>query len=192
VDWFHGLMEKGYAAPYDKTSSLGTDAVLNSGKGALGITGSWMIKAYLESTDQKFAFAPLPTGPEGRKSAFNGLADVVYTGTEHSEEAWKWVKYLGSTACQDVVASDAVVFPAITSSSAKALQAHEKAGRDVRMFVEQADAKDGTFLLPVSDHGDEINQLVATAMEEVWLGQKEAAPALKAANEKVNALFAAN
>lgn len=192
VDWFRSLAVKGYSAPYDKTSSLGTDAVLNSGKGALGITGSWMIKAYLESTEQKFAFAPLPTGPEGRKSAFNGLADVIYADTDHPDEAWKWVKFLGSTACQDIVAADAVVFPAITSSSEKALQAHEKAGRDVAMFVEQADAKDGTFLLPVSDHGDEINQIVATAMEEVWLGQKQAAPALSAANEKVNALFAAD
>lgn len=190
VMWFRHLIDKGYAAPYDKTSSLGTDAVLNSGKGALGVTGSWMIKSYLDSTEQEFAFAPLPTGPEGRKSAFNGLADVIYTGTKHADEAWKWVKYLGSTACQDVVATDAVVFPAITTSSEKALAAHEKAGRSVEMFVEQADAKDGTFLLPVSDHGDEINQIVGTALEEVWLGQKDAPAALRAANEKVNALFA--
>jgi multiple sugar transport system substrate-binding protein len=192
VTWFKNLIDKGYAVPFDKTSTLGTDAVLNSGTAALGITGSWMIKSYLESTEQKFAFAPLPTGPQGRKSAFNGLADSIYSGTEHKEAAWKWVKYLGSTACQDVVADAAVVFPAISSSTDRAVKAHKAAGRDVKLFVDQAEAKDGTFLLPVSDHGDEINDIVSTALQEVWLGQKDARTALTAANQKVNSLFGSN
>lgn len=190
VTWFKSLSDKGYATPYDKNSSLGPDAVLNSGKAALGITGSWMIKTYLDSTEQKFAFAPLPKGPQGRKSAFNGLADVIYSGTEHKDAAWKWVKFLGSAECQNIVADSAVVFPAITSATERALAAHEAAGRDVRLFVDQAKDPEGTFLLPVSDHGDEINQIVGTAMEEVWLGQKDATSALTAANRQVNALFA--
>ncbi|MEU6408770.1 sugar ABC transporter substrate-binding protein [Microbispora sp. NPDC046933] len=189
ADWFRSLADKGYATPYDKTSSLGPDTMLNAGKGALGITGSWMIRTYLDSKSQKFAFAPLPTGPQGRKSAFNGLADVIYAGTEHKDAAWKWVKFLGSTACQDIVADNAVVFPAITSSADRALKAHKAAGRDVQLFVDEAKAPGGTFLLPVSDHGDEINQIVSTAMEEVWLGRKDARTALTAANQKVNALF---
>ncbi|MDF2707133.1 MAG: extracellular solute-binding protein [Nonomuraea muscovyensis] len=192
VTWFRRLIDKGYAAPYDKTSSLGIDAVLNSGKGALGITGSWMIRTYMESTEQKFAFAPLPTGPQGRKSAFNGLADVIYSGTPHPEAAWKWVKFLGSPACQDIVARNAVVFPAVASSSERSLEAYRAKGWDVRVFVEEAEAADGTFLLPVSDHGDEINQIVSSALEEVWLGRKDAQTALTAANQQVNALFTAN
>lgn len=187
--WFRRLIEKGYSAPYDKTSTLGTDAVLGAGKGALGMTGSWMITTYLGSTEQKFAFAPLPTGPLGRKSAFNGLADSIYAGTKHKDAAWKWVKFLGSTACQDLVAKAAVVFPAIASSSEKALQAHQAAGREVNLFVDQANDKNGTYLLPISDHGDEINEIVGTALEEVWLGDKDAQTALTAANTQVNALF---
>ncbi|MER7500296.1 sugar ABC transporter substrate-binding protein [Nonomuraea pusilla] len=187
--WFRRLIEKGYAPPYDKTSSLGIDAVLTSGKAALGITGSWMIQTYLGSTEQKFAFAPLPKGPEGRKSAFNGLADVIYAGTEHKDAAWKWVKFLGSAACQDIVADNAVVFPAVSSSGERALKAHQAKGRDVGAFVTAAE---DTFLLPVSDHGDEINQIVSTAMEEIWLGRKDATTALTAANQQVNALFTAD
>lgn len=192
VAWFRRLIDKGYAAPYDKTSSLGVDAVLSSGKGALGMTGSWMIGTYLGSTEQKFAFAPLPAGPQGRKSAFNGLADVVHSGTRHPEAAWKWVKFLGSAACQDIVADSAVVFPAVASSSERALKAYQGKGWDVKVFVEEAEAADGTFLLPVSDHGDEINQIVGSALEEVWLGRKDAQAALTAANQQVNALFTAD
>ncbi|WP_157245031.1 ABC transporter substrate-binding protein [Nonomuraea typhae] len=187
--WFRRLIEKGYAPPYDKTSSLGVDAVLDAGKGALGMTGSWMITTYLGSKEQKFAFAPLPKGPQGRKTAFNGLADTIYSGTKHKDAAWKWVKFLGSPACQDIVAESAVVFPAITPSAAKALKAHEAAGRDVKLFVEQADDPDALYLLPVSDHADQINEIVSTALEEVWLGEKPAADALTTANTQVNALF---
>ncbi|MEV4888934.1 sugar ABC transporter substrate-binding protein [Nonomuraea sp. NPDC055795] len=187
--WYRRLIEKGYIAPYDKTSTLGTDAVLAAGKGAMGVTGSWMITTYLGAKERKFAFAPLPKGPLGRKSAINGLADAIYAGTKHKDAAWKWVKFLGSTACQDIVAKAAVVFPAITSSSDKALQAHEAAGHDVKLFVDQANDKDGTFLLPVSDHADEINEIVGTAMEQVWLGEKDAPSALTTANTQVNALF---
>ncbi|MFG3436934.1 ABC transporter substrate-binding protein [Nonomuraea sp. NPDC047897] len=191
VAWFRRLIDKGYAPPYDKAGSLGIDAVLNSGKGALGMTGSWMIRTYLGSTEQKFAFAPLPAGPQGRKSAFNGLADVIYSGTKHPEAAWQWVKYLGSPACQDIVADNAVVFPAVASSSERALKAYADKGWDAKVFVEEAEAPDGTFLLPVSDHGDEINQIVGSALEEVWLGRKDARTALTTANQQVNALFTA-
>ncbi|GGP01585.1 sugar ABC transporter substrate-binding protein [Nonomuraea glycinis] len=188
--WFKTIADKGYTPSYDKTSSLGTDAVLTSGKAALGVTGSWMIKTYLEATEQEFAFAPLPAGPLGRKSSFNGLADVIYAGTEHKDAAWKWVKFLGSTDCQNIVADNAVVFPAITSATERVLAAHEKAGREVQLFVDQAKAENGTFLLPVSDHADEINQIMGTAFDEIWLGQKDAKTSLTAANQQVNSLLA--
>ncbi len=68
---------------------------------------------------------PTPQGPpEGKRaSMFNGLADSVWAGTKKKDAAIKWVEYLGSAACQDVVASKAVVFPAITTSSEKAADA---------------------------------------------------------------------
>jgi multiple sugar transport system substrate-binding protein len=100
------------------------------------------------------------------------------------------VKFLGSTDCQNIVADNAVVFPAITSATERVLAAHEKAGREVQLFVDQAKADNGTFLLPVSDHADEINQIVGTALDEVWLGQKDAKTALTAANQQVNSLLA--
>ena len=33
--------------------------------------------------------------PNGRKSMFNGLADSIWVGSKHQDEAWKWVKFLG-------------------------------------------------------------------------------------------------
>ncbi|MBT2234520.1 sugar ABC transporter substrate-binding protein [Nonomuraea sp. NEAU-A123] len=189
VSWFAGLSKKGYAPPYDKQSALGGDALLQSGKAAMVVSGSWMAKAYLDSKTLPLAAAPLPAGPQGRKTPINGVSDAIYAGTKHKEEAWQWVKFVGSAECQDLVAATTEVLPAITTSSDKALAAHEAAGRDVTAFVDEAKAADGTFLLPVTDNADKINELMNTAISSVLLGTTDAKSALSTANTGVNALF---
>ena len=106
---------------------------MDAGKGAMTIAGSWTINTYLgDSAKVKFAFAPLPAGPQGRKTAINGLSDAIWAGTKHKDEAWKWVKFLASADCQNIVGGNGVVFPAIKSASDKALAAHKAKGRDVQ------------------------------------------------------------
>jgi multiple sugar transport system substrate-binding protein len=189
IAWFESLQDKGFSPKYEKQSTVGTDAVLESQKAAMGITGSWMAGYYLGTTvKQKYAFAPLPTGPAGRRSATNGLSDAIYAGTKHKEEAWQWVKYLASAECQDIVADKAVVFPAIRSSSDRALAAFSAKGQDVTVFVDQAKAQGGTFLLPITENSARVAEVVQGALDAVWLGQKDAAGALGAANTEVNAL----
>ena len=190
ISWFKQLIDKGHAPKFDQQSTIGRDAVMDAGQGAITITGSWNINTYLSSTaKQKYAFAPLPTGPTGRKSAINGLSDAIYAGTAHQEQAWQWVKFLGSSACQDLVAANAVVFPAIKEATDKSLAAHQAKGQDVHMFTDEAAAANGTFFLPITDHGNEISQAVQDAIQSVILGQSDAATALKKANDTVNAMF---
>jgi len=191
IGWYKSLVDKGYAPRFDKQSTLGIDAVMGSGRAALTIAGSWTINTYLGSdAKQKFALAPLPVGPVGvRKSAINGLSDAVWAGTKNKDAAWKWVKYLGSADCQNVVGTNAVVFPAIKTATKKALAAHKSAGRDVQVYVDYTKTPDGTFLLPITDHGTEISQIVQDAMQTVVQGQAAPDAALKKANQQVNDLF---
>ncbi|MFI5728814.1 ABC transporter substrate-binding protein [Kribbella sp. NPDC051587] len=191
IGWYKSLVDKGYAPRFDKQSTLGIDAVMNSGRAALTIAGSWTINTYLgDSAKQKFALAPLPVGPTGvRKSAINGLSDAVWAGTPNKDAAWKWVKYLGSADCQNVVGANAVVFPAIKSGTSAALAAHKAKGRDVQVYVDYTKSPDGTFLLPITDHGTEISQIVQDTMQAVVQGQAEPEAALKKANQQVNDLF---
>jgi multiple sugar transport system substrate-binding protein len=163
---------------------------MDAGQGAITITGSWTINAYLSTTaKQKYAFAPLPTGPAGRKTAINGLSDAIYAGTKHQEQAWQWVKFLGSSACQDLVAGNAIVFPAIKQAAQKALTAHQAKGQDVHVFTDEAAAAGGTFILPITDHGTEISQTVQDTIQSIILGQTDAATGLKKANDTVNQMF---
>jgi ABC-type glycerol-3-phosphate transport system substrate-binding protein len=60
------------------------------------------INRFADNTDFDVGFAKLPGGSEGRKSMFNGLADSIWVGTQHPEEAWQWVKFLASPECQNI------------------------------------------------------------------------------------------
>ncbi len=190
LTWYKNLMDKGFAPPYADVNSLGPSAMFQAGKGAMTSDGSWMISNYVNNSNFEVGFGLLPVGPEGRKSMFNGLADSIFVGTKHQEEAWQWVKFLASPTCENIVGSYAVVFPAIQSGVDKALAAHKEKGLDVSAFTKEALDPNGTFLFPVADHDSEINTIMTQTEEKIYLGQTtDVAAALKQANDEVNALF---
>ncbi len=190
IQWYADMMAAGKIMPLELVTSLGGAAAFEAGKGALHSNGSWMIGDFAKNATFPFGFARLPQGPEGRKSMFNGLADSIYIGTKHPEEAWQWVKYLASADCANTVGDAGVVFPAQQSGVEKAVAAYKAAKNlDVSAFTAQALEKDGTFLFPVTDHASEISGIMRPVMQSIMLGQVKAADALPAANAEVNVLF---
>lgn len=190
IQWYADMsLVNHVAAPFEDISSLGGDALFVAGDVAMTTQGSWMIGYFSSNAPFEVGFARLPIGPEGRKSMFNGLADSIWTGTEHVEESWQWVKYLASPACLDVVGDFGVVFPSVESGVDKALAAYEERGLDVSAFTEQALEPDGTFLFPVTDHASEITSIMTEAMDAIALGQVTAVDALPAADAEVDGLF---
>jgi multiple sugar transport system substrate-binding protein len=186
--WMRSLIEDGYAPNFDSQSTLGTQAVMENQNVASTITGSWTASTYLaEDTPVEFAYAPLPEGPEGRSAATNGLADSVWAGTEHPEEATQWVEYLSSAECQDKVGEAGVIFPARNSATDVALAARDAKGLDSSAFTSVADAGD-TWPIPAFERSAEVNSAVQDAMQAVAQGD-DPAERLKEANETVEALF---
>lgn len=49
-------------------------------------------------------------------------------------------------------------------------------------------AKSTTFLAPIADNGSQVNETMVSALQTVMMGQAEAAPTLKDAAAKINAL----
>ncbi len=189
IDWYFGLnLEKNFAPSLADVQGLGQLAMFQAGQGALAIDGSWMIGSYLGS-DFEVGFARLPIGPEGRASMFNGLADSIWVGSDHVEESWQWVKFLGSEECQMIVGESGVVFPAIPAAAEASLNVRADAGIDVSAFTLQATEEGGTFLFPITDFGGEIATIMSETMDSIALGETSAEEALPAANEEVNGLF---
>jgi multiple sugar transport system substrate-binding protein len=188
IKWWAGLADKGYMPKLETTVGASVADAFGAGKAAINTNGSWMIGQYTSYKGIQTGIAPTPKGPNGKRaSMFNGLADSIWAGTKNPAASAKWVEYLASSACQDVVASKAVVFPAIKSSSEKAAAAFKTKGIDVSAFTTHV--KDGTtFLFPITENAAKVDGLMAPAMDAVVSGKKDAST-LGEATEKVNSLF---
>jgi len=183
IQWLAGLPAKGVSASLENTRTLGSDAMFVAGKAAIVPQGSWMITYFKDNAKFEHAWIPLPTGPTGKRATmFNGLADSISMSSKNKEEAWQWVKYLGSADCQEVVASYGVVFPAVKGMAAKAVGVQKQKGVDSSAFLTMAQSQ--VFLMPIGDNGSEISEVMNGAMESVLMGKQTAAVALKDANAK--------
>ncbi|WP_243707897.1 sugar ABC transporter substrate-binding protein, partial [Micromonospora sp. KC606] len=194
ITWWKSLIDKGYMPPLKATSAGGQSVnwndMLAAGKAAMATNGSWMTGQVFGAKSDSFepAVAPMPAGPSGKRaSMFNGLADSIYAGTKNKDAAWQWVKYLGSEACQKVIAEQGVVFPAISSTLEASTKKFEEKGVDVSAFT--VHVKDQTtFLFPITDHAAQIEAIMKPAMDAVMNGSAPVS-SLTQANEQVNALF---
>ncbi|HEY3002651.1 MAG TPA: extracellular solute-binding protein [Kribbellaceae bacterium] len=188
IKWWAGLIDKGYMPKLETTVGASLNDNLAAGKAALNTNGSWMIGTYFGYKGVDVGIAPTPIGPSGKRaSLFNGLADSIWAGGKKQAAALKWVEFLASPACQDIVAKKAVVFPAITSSAAIAEQAFKAKGVDVTPFTDHV--KNGTtFLFPITAHDADVGATLTPALDAVLSGKADVS-SLTAVNDKVNSLM---
>jgi multiple sugar transport system substrate-binding protein len=190
IKWFTSLIDKGYMPNLDIVSSgVGQIDAYGAGKYAMVTEGSWNTKTYWALKDVKSALAPTPIGPTGKRaSLFNGLADNISANTDNPDAAWAWVKFLGSPACQEeIVAKQAIVFPAIKTATVKAEQAFADAGIDVKPFTTHVQ-NGTTHLAPIAEHWAEIKATMTETMESIFAFKSDV-NALDQANATVNGLF---
>ena len=187
IDWVKGVIDKGYAPPFEVFSATGHNDLFKAGATATTSLGSWEIGDIL-AADFDTTFFPTPVGPSGeRASMFNGLADSISAGTDHPDESWQWVEFLASADCQDLVGDAAVVFPAIPEAAEAAQQARADAGVDVSAFT--VHVEDGTtFTFPIADYAADRDAIMGPAMEAIFTGS-DTASTLEDANSEVNDLF---
>ncbi|MDZ5078655.1 sugar ABC transporter substrate-binding protein [Nesterenkonia sp. HG001] len=189
LDWLFGFVDKGYLASYEE---VGGDAnaqqQLGSGQAAMTTDGSWMINSYTRLDGVDVGIAGLPAGPTGHPvSMYNGLADSISADTDHPQEAARLVAFLGSETCQNIVGDAAVVLPARPASTDRAVEAFAERGIDVSPFTDLVEEQH-TMFYPVTDQFGAIDALMTPAMDEIYIGGRDA-ETLADLNERVNAML---
>jgi multiple sugar transport system substrate-binding protein len=181
------LPTKGLSDRLENVKGLGSDAMFVGRKVAIVPQGSWMITYFRQNAKFPTAWVPLPVGPAGtRATMLNGLADSIWVGSKVKDQAWQWVKYMGSAECQNVVAAHGVVFPAIKGMAERAVDVQKAGGVDSSAFLTMAKSK--TFPPPIGDNGAQVNQVITNAITSVLMDKADAATAMKAANAQANQL----
>ena len=87
--------------------------MFSSGKVAMYYAGAWNVTwlTKKEATSQIADIAVLPRGVR-RATVYNGLANAAAADTEHPEEVWRFVKFLGSREANLISASEGSAIPA--------------------------------------------------------------------------------
>ncbi|MEW1725165.1 sugar ABC transporter substrate-binding protein [Streptomyces sp. NPDC093109] len=189
VEWYFGLAEKGYLAPFkDFSRSNGPDIQLGAGKAAIALHGSWMTKTFygLKGIEARTALTPI--GPSGKRATMlNGLADSLTKRAADKPAAQKWVAYLGSEECQKTVGSFGIVFPATKSGTDAAIAAYKKDGIDMTAFTKPV-ADGTTFPFPITDYAADVAALMNPAMQDVYANGKPV-DSLSVTNRQINVIL---
>jgi multiple sugar transport system substrate-binding protein len=199
LSWYYGLVRKGYMPTYDEIggssgSTTGPDKQTQSGTAVMGLNGSWMISTYASLTDASgkklnIGIAPTPIGPTGKRaSMFNGLGDSVTTFSKQPENAAKWVKYMSTAECQNIIGQSGVVFPARPEATQLAVDYNKKERNlDVSPFTDQVRDKT-TFLFPVTSNAADIKALMQPRLDGIYIGSSPVS-SLNGLNDSLNELF---
>ena len=187
VGWFQRMVKLGYSpAP---SATLSHFQRLEAGQASTIIDGNWRVTELVGTKGLKPVFAPIPKGPDGHNwSLGNSLGDSIWSGTKHMTEAWKWVQFLASPACQNIMGQSGAIVPAIVSSDKYVAAAFQKIGADpsVKAYGTYGKYKD---ILPLSDHFDQVSTIMQAAMTKIINNGASAPSTLQSANKQVNALF---
>lgn len=108
------------------------------GRIAMWQTGDWNTVPLSQAVKFHVGVLPLPAGPTGRTSVFNGLIDGISTQTEHPDEAWELEKWLGSARSQRIMGAGGYVWPAIRSLDPLFLKYWQRKGIDLTPFLDEA------------------------------------------------------
>lgn len=189
LDWYFGLAEKGYMAPLEDYSDTNhPETQLDSGKAAIALHGSWMLSTFDGLKGVDLGIAPTPKGPTGKRaSMLGGLADSVTKDARNKAGAAKWVAFLASDECQNLVGDNATVFPATREGTKRAIATHRKNGLDVSPFTRHIEERT-TFPFPVTDYPADINAIMIPAMQEIYAGDAPVS-SLTETNKQINFLF---
>lgn len=100
-----GWINDGVMPSLETMSENGNDVLFESGKVAMITQGSWMLAAYRDNeyTAANCDCVELPkSATTGRRaSIYNGLGWAASATTEHPDEAWQLIEYLGSKEAQE-------------------------------------------------------------------------------------------
>ena len=172
--WYQRLItEQGYHTPFAQIAERDGRQLFLAGEAAMIADGSWTISQYGDEAPFTVGFARLPIGAQGRKSMLNGLADSIWSGTDHPEAAWQWVKHLGSVDCQLVVGGYGGAFPALQSGVERMVAFYAEQGIDVSAYTLQTSEEDGVFLFPVTAHAATVSAIMQPVIESILRGERE-------------------
>lgn len=174
MNYMRSLSDKGYSPPFGAFSSgsgqatIADYSLLGSGKVALTVGGSWEASEFAKLPHTKVGMAPTPMGPTGKRAMMsNSNGNVMWAGTKHPQQTWKWMSYQESPQCQTMAGKTGTFFPSIASSMDTAAKTMASQGVNLSVYT-QALADHELFNAEVYTNGAALQQTEQPLLESFF------------------------
>ena len=137
---YHVLVPGSELGPNADDNNGQDTTLFTAGKIAMYLQGDWNTTSVWKGVGTKFkvGVAPLPSGPDGRWSVFNGLIDSINIHSPNQQAAWQLEEWLGSAASQKIMGEGGYVWPAIPSLDSLFTKAWATKGIPMAPFAQEA------------------------------------------------------
>ncbi|WP_096436808.1 ABC transporter substrate-binding protein [Alteribacter populi] len=144
-------------------------SMFESGNVAMFVSGSWFAPVFAtnEYTKDRVDVAQLPSGKE-KSTIIHGLGNVISSHTEHPDEAWEFLKFLGSERAAEIQAESGTVIPAYEGIETKWVESLPNF--NAQAFIDQLDYAEP---LPNSLQTRTWQQIELDYLNKAWTGEVE-------------------
>lgn len=182
------LIKDGASPTQAQMTDTEPTALFESGKVAMIYAGSWMQVEFAanEYTKDKVDVAAMPMSQgKQRATVIHGLGNVVANNTKYQNEAWEFLKFLGSKEAADIQANSGVVIPAYNGTQDPWVKSNPNF--HLQVFIDELKYSKP---YPVSLYTRKWQQLETDYFTKVWAGQMSVEDAVKAVVEQGNQILA--
>lgn len=164
------------------------DMGLASGSISMIMDGPWDLPTFRKMKNIDWAVASLPEGPKGKATYFAGESLAIFKQSKNSEAAWTFVKWVTLPEIQEMFSISSGYLPVRKSVLERdSYKAFLETDHAMKSFVEQI--KIARQRPTIERYYVNINQFIATAIEQALIGNRSPKQALDEAAEKSNNLL---
>lgn len=161
-------------------------SLFESGKVAMLYAGSWNAIEFVTNayTKDKVDVTVMPQGQQ-RATVIHGLGNVINANTQHPQEAWEFVKFLGSKEAADIQAKTGTVIPAYNGTQSDWVKTYPN-------FHVQAYIDELAYAVPfpISKNTAAWGDVESKVLNQVWAGQMSVDNGAKQLAQQMNQLLA--
>lgn len=170
----------------ESSQAGGTTQMFLSQQAAMAITNAARLGSYADASFQ-WAVGPLPTGPDGiRANRIGGAGFGMNPNAADKDAAWAFLSFVAGPEGQSIFAGAAAAAVPAMTGNAQVQQAFTAPFGDVFL----SETANGQILSQFPAYVDVSNLFIQPALDLVWNGEQDAATAIGAIAEQVNARLA--
>lgn len=177
------LIDMGVSPTLEQQADTSAVDMFKAGKLAMVYAASWNVPEFMENESIKdhIDLTVMPLIKE-RAATIHGLSTVISSNTKYPEEAWKFVKYLGEQAANEVWAKSGTVIPA----HKEVLDIWKSAYPTINLqaFIDELDY---AVMYPVSKNTPKWNDVELQYIKKIWSKEISVEEGLKKIAEEMNA-----